>query len=96
MRNRIADAPNPQDLPGYDCGVATAALAHLFAQAKVERASYYRQPHGDRRWNVWLNDAIDPDTGYRGVRVTLDDYVCAFAAGTLPTSQRQTAEGGAA
>lgn len=96
MKHRIADAPNPQDLPGYDYGVAMAALGHLFTQAQAGRASYYRQPHGDRRWNVWLSDALDLDTGYRGVRLTLDDFVCSFAAGTLPSQQQSQTAGGAA
>ena len=87
---RIVDVPSTADLPSFDYGVATAALSHLFEQAKADTLYTYRQPF-TRTWNVWLNHAIDPDTGYRGIRVTLDDFVCAFAAGTLPTQRKEGA-----
>lgn len=91
---RMVDAPSPRDLPNYDYGTATAALAHLFEQAQADRLDYYRPISADY-WNVWLNDMLDPQTGYRGVRMTLDEFARRFATGTLP-SQQPEQKGGAA
>jgi len=26
-------------------------------------------------WNIWLNDRIDPETGYRGMRIPVADWI---------------------
>jgi len=96
-RRRLAllpDKPTVEELRelGYERGVCVAALRHL-EEAKARGDLYYYRPAHADYWNVWLNHAIDPQSGDRGVRLTLGDWVHMFIVGTLPT---QAQAGGAA
>lgn len=90
MQTRYADAPNAQEVMalGYDFGVATAALAHLFEQEQCGTLDYYRATLTGT-WLVTIEAYQDRNPSE--YRITLSEYMRAFVAGTLPTQQQQTA-----
>jgi hypothetical protein len=75
--SRVSDIPSTvTGLDGRKVRVSDEVRRDLAHREKVGELEVYQPAGPDRAlWNIWLNDRIDPWTGYRGFRITVADWI---------------------
>jgi hypothetical protein len=73
---RVSDIPSVvTGLDGRKVRVSEEARWQLAHGEAMGELSVYQAGPDKSFWNVWLNDRIDPESGYRGMRIPVADFV---------------------